>query len=64
MSDAIKTNKALVMLDMFDCDFEEEGALSLAEALLLNKTLLTLRLANTHAGVNGSTPLINAVVGS
>lgn len=46
------------MVDLFDCNFEDEGAIMLAEALLLNKTLVNLRLANTHVTDKGSGPLI------
>jgi len=46
------------MLDLFGVEFQDEGATALAEALLLNKSLLDLRLANTKLKGNGATPLI------
>ncbi len=50
LSNALKVNTGLAFLDLFDADFGEEGAISLAEALLLNKSLVNLRLCNTHVG--------------
>jgi len=47
ISNAIKVNIGLTMLDLFDVEFSDDGALSLAEAILINKTLTNLRLANT-----------------
>ncbi len=58
LSNALKVNIGLVMLDLFGVEFQDEGATALAEALLLNKSLLDLRLANTKLKGNGATPLI------
>jgi hypothetical protein len=54
----LKVNIGLTFVDLFDVEFGDEGALALAEALLLNKTLVNLRLANTKVKPSGSTPLI------
>jgi hypothetical protein len=43
----LKVNIGLNFVDLFDVEFGDDGALSLAEALLLNKTLFNLRLSNT-----------------
>jgi hypothetical protein len=51
-------NIGLHFVDLFDVEFGDEGALALAEALLLNKTLLNLRLANTRVKPSGSAPLV------
>lgn len=61
---ALKRNQCLEVLDLFDVDFGAEGAIELGETLLVNKTLLHLRLANTSVPKHGSTPLINAATGS
>ncbi len=58
IANAIKVNIGLVMLDLFDVEFGDDGALALAEAMLLNKSLLNLRLANTRVKPSGSTPLL------
>lgn len=46
------------MLDLFDVEFADDGAMSLAEALLLNKTLINIRLANTKVKGTGAMPLL------
>jgi|LauGreDrversion4_2_1035121.scaffolds.fasta_scaffold149851_3 hypothetical protein len=46
------------MLDLFDVEFSDDGALSLAEAILINKTLTNLRLANTKVQGTGAVPLL------
>jgi len=46
------------MLDLFGVEFSDDGATALAESLLLNKTLLNLRLANTKLKGPGAMPLI------
>lgn len=47
LANALKVNKGLVFLDLFDCEFSDEGAIKLAESLLMNTTLISLRIANT-----------------
>lgn len=48
IASALRVNSNLTFLDLFDVDFEKEGAIVLAEALSTNKSLFSLRLANTH----------------
>ena len=58
LANALKVNIGLVMVDLFGVEFSDDGALSLAEALLLNKSLLDLRLSNTKVKGNGAVPLL------
>lgn len=58
LSNALKVNIGLVMLDLFDVEFKDEGATNFAETLLLNKTLVNLRISNTKVKSTGSTPLL------
>lgn len=58
LGNALKVNIGLVLLDLFGVDFSNEGALALAEAFLLNKTLYNLRLANTTVRGDAATPLL------
>jgi Ran GTPase-activating protein (RanGAP) involved in mRNA processing and transport len=58
LANALKVNIGLHFVDLFDVEFGDDGAMALAEALLLNKTLINLRLANTRVKPSGSTPLI------
>ncbi len=58
IANALKVNIGLTHVDLFDVEFGDDGALQLAEALLLNKTLINLRLANTKVKPTGSTPLL------
>lgn len=58
ISNALKVNNTLEVIDLFDVDFQDEAAISLAEAILINRTLTNLRLANTKVSPNGSLPLL------
>lgn len=58
LANALKVNIGLNVLDLFGVEFSDDGAMSLAESLLLNKSLIDLRLANTKVKGNGALPLL------
>lgn len=58
IADALKANKNLNFLDLFDADVGDLGAQQLAEGLLNNKTLMSLRMSNTTVTAKGGLPLI------
>jgi hypothetical protein len=52
------------MLDLFDVDFGNEGASLLELALKKNKSLKSLRLANTNVSTEISETLLKTIIGS
>jgi Ran GTPase-activating protein (RanGAP) involved in mRNA processing and transport len=47
LAKALKTNEILGVLDLFGVYFSDDGCIALMEAVLFNKSLHTLILANT-----------------
>eukprot|EP00347_Sterkiella_histriomuscorum_P017190 403350327 len=62
LAEALKINQGLQFLDLFDCDFEDDGAFSLAECILQNKHLINLRIANTRVTQQASQPLLKTLL--
>ena len=61
---AIASNQSLQMLDLFDIEFGDEGANKIAEALMYNKSIIWLQMANTSVTPTIAKLLLNSVLAS
>jgi len=64
IAEALKVNKSLTALDLWDNNFSDAGAAALAEALKVNKSLAVLHLYNNSIGDAGAGALMEALKAS
>lgn len=61
LSMALRENDVLKFLDLFDVEFEDEGAIYLSQTIIENETLVCLYLSNTKISYITETDLLQSV---